>query len=144
MDTVNYIISSIENISTFIAIYTAYYLYSTCYKKVKQAQRYLHYKKELLELNKYFQGNEKCTSIKKLQGKNKNFNKITERSKHFECILWETRVTLVIYKNETFNEVNKYILSLIKDIDEQLNILFGVEIGKLPFSDIIDDMRNRQ
>lgn len=143
MDTLSHIFYSISALSTFVAVFIAYYLYAEFYKKVKQAQRFLLYKKELLQLNKYFRGETKCTSRKKLQGKNKNFYNIYEQKKYFECVLWETKTSLIIYKNETFDNVNQYISSIITDIDNQLNILFGIIPPRMPFCEIVDDILSR-
>lgn len=130
------------SLPTFTAAFIAYYLYTEYYKRSKKAERILLFRQDLSKLLSYFNGNTKCTSIKKIQGKNKNFYTVKEYIDCFNCTLWGTKISINIYKDDTFNDVNKFINQVIDDLDYQLDLLFHVCIPTIPPIEHIYDILN--
>ncbi len=115
----------------FIIAFIGYYFYTEYYKRCKVAEKILLLRNELSKLLPYFHGNTKCTNIEILQGENKNFYAFREFEDKFECILWESKISIFINKDNTFDDVNNFLLEVIKELEAQLNVLFDVGVSTL-------------
>ena len=109
-----------------IIIFFINHFYNEYFRRCKKAEKILLFRRELIKLLPYFQGVTVCSSIDKVQGNNKNFYAFIEHSDYYECILWESKISITIYHKDTFDEVNKFLCDVIKDINYQLDILFQI------------------